>query len=538
MRGQPEDVAAVQRAGYAPHPTDRLDEVDHIHDVREALAVGRGGATLRLVAERTGLRTLLRVPLLKDGRVLGRIVSGRREVRPFDAKHIALLRTFADQAVLAIENARLVDDLRARTAELAQRNDAYGEQVVHQSATIDVLKTMSASPADPQPVFALIAERAREICEGDSVTVFQYDGSMVHLRHIEDPSTGDDASARGIRGAYPMAPSRATTSGLAILDRRIVHMPDMQAEPDLLPALRARGHRSHLAVPLLRGETPVGAIMLNARRPGGFSDRQVELMKTFAEQAVIAIDSAETYRALEQRTADLQEALDYQTATSDVLKSIGRSTFDLQGVLDTLLASAAELCRADNASIAMREGDALRVTAHFTRDGQAATGSPPGSLLPMTRGTILGRAAVAGAVVHVHDVAADLEFSHPRGLQPRSSALGVPLIRDGEVIGVMRLAREQVEPFTDRQIELVKAFADQAVIATENAQLVRRAPRRARPRRSRARRPAPHPGPAGADREARLARPAHRRHRARDQEPAELRQQLRGGLGRPVGRPR
>lgn len=448
VRGQPEDVVAVQRAGYAPHPTDRLDGVDHIHDVREALAAGRGGATLRLVAERTGLRTLLRVPLLKDGRVLGRIISGRREVRPFEAKHIALLQTFADQAVLAIENSRLLDDLRARTAELAARNDAYGEQVVHQSATIDVLKAMSASPADPQPIFALIAQRAREICEGDSVTVFQYDGSMVHLRHVEDPATGDDASALGIRRAYPMAPSRATTSGLAILDRRILHMPDMQAEQDLLPALKARGHRSHLAVPLLRGETAVGAIMLNARRPGGFSDRQVELMKTFAEQAVIAIDSAATFAALQQRTEELARSVRDLQALEETSRAVNAS-LDLDTVLATIITRSVRLSAADEGTLyEYDEAEGVFVP-------RAAEGMAEARIAALRERRVrlwethLGRAAAMGQVVHVADIQQDPELGvDARGILAGIHAvLALPLLREGRVLGGLVIRRRRAGAF-------------------------------------------------------------------------------------------
>ena len=206
---------------------------------------------------------------------------------------------------------------------------------------------MSASPGDPQPVFDLIVERARDLCDAYGATVYEFDGTLIHWRAATGVS--DDPSVRqAVEAMYPMAPTREWPVGRAILDRQIIRIDDLETEPGLNPAMRGITAKSALVIPLMRGDVAIGALALGSRERGGFSDSQIELLKTFAEQAVIAISSAETYRALQTRTADLQESLEYQTATSDVLKVISRSTFDLQPVLDTLVETAARLCDADH----------------------------------------------------------------------------------------------------------------------------------------------------------------------------------------------
>ena len=228
------------------------------------------------------------------------------------------------------------------TEALTRRNSEYGERIEQQAATIDVLKVMSGSPGDPQPVFDLIVERARDLCEGYGATLLEFDGRL--LLHRASTGIDDDPAIRdAIIAAYPKAPVRSWPIDLAVLERRLIIVDDLEAEPNLDPALRNLTHKSVVSMPLMRGEVALGALALGGRERGGFSDSQIELLKTFAEQAVIAITSAETYRALQTRTSDLQETLEYQTATSDVLKVISRSTFDLQPVLETVVKTAA-LC--------------------------------------------------------------------------------------------------------------------------------------------------------------------------------------------------
>jgi two-component system, NtrC family, sensor kinase len=367
--------------------------------------------------------------------------------------------------------AALAQELAARDAALALHKTEFNERIEYQAATVDVLATMSASPGDAQPVLDLIVRHATELCNVPSATLFEYDGELVHIRSDYRSETILAPSALAVYvQLFPMRPTRGSISCRAILDRQIIHIRDLRLDPELASFARELGHRSQVSVPLIRDDLAIGVITVGAQAAGGFSDSQIELLQTFAEQAVIAITSAETYRALQTRTADLQETLEYQTAISDVLKVISRSAFDLQPVLDTVVATAARLCSAEMAGIARREGDLFRLAGQL--------GFPAEITREMWRAfdfgnTVSGRAAREGRIIHVRNVAD--EPNYPEELiriGKQRSSLGVPLLRGDEVIGVMALARQRVEPFTDRQIELVSTFADQAVIAIENTRLI------------------------------------------------------------------
>jgi len=383
-----------------------------------------------------------------------------------------------DSAVadLQRDNAELRRQLDACRAELAARNSEYGERIEHQSATIDVLKAMSASPGDPQPVFDLIVRRARDLCNAPNAGLFEFDGELVHRRS----SVGHEAYATpDAREAYerlfPMVPTRGSITCRAILDRQTIHVRDMATVSGVSAAVRNLGHKSQISVPLLRDGAAIGAVVLYSGETGGYSDSQVALLQTFAEQAVIAITSAETYRELQQRTGDLQESLEYQTATSDVLKVISGSTFDIQPVFQTIVETAARLCDADQAAIYRRDGEValLALNFGFPAEYEAAVVAVGTFPLGPTRLETPLRAMLEGDPVHVHDVAAVPGYSELAiRLGKVRTSLGVPLMREGRAIGSILLARQRVEPFTDRQIELVSAFADQAVIALENARLL------------------------------------------------------------------
>jgi two-component system, NtrC family, sensor kinase len=368
---------------------------------------------------------------------------------------------------------RQLDECRTK---LAARDSEFGERIEHQSATIDVLKAMSASPGDPQPVFDLIVRRARDLCNTPQAGLFGFDGELVHLRSwvgIEAYGTPDAAEA--YQRLFPMAPTRGSITCRAILDREIVHVRDMATAPGVSAAVRNLGHKSQISLPLLRDGAAIGAVALSSAEVGGFTDSQVVLLQTFAEQAVIAITSAETYRELQQRTGDLQESLEYQTATSDVLKVISRSTSDVQPVLDTVVTTAIRLCGADTGSIFIREGEVYRPVANnyvSAADTEFWAIQRQQRFVP-GRGSITGRVALEGRVVHIADIRADPEYAVPETVASgRRTQLGVPLLGEGAVLGTINLGRKRVEPFTERQIELVRTFADQAVIAIENARLL------------------------------------------------------------------
>ena len=383
----------------------------------------------------------------------------------------------ADPQQIIVELQRQLDERTRRLdecrAELAARNSEFGERIEHQSATIDVLKAMSATPGDPQPVFDLIARRARDLCNGQGVGLFEFDGELVHLRSRVNPFSTPEA-VEAYERLFPMVPTRGSISCRAILDRQTIHVRDMATAPGVSAAVRDLGYKSQIVLPLLRDGAAIGAVSLTSLETGGFSDSQVALLQTFAEQAVIAITSAQTYLELQQRTGDLQELLEYQTATSDVLKVISRSTADVQPVLDTVVETAARLCGAYSATIAIREGEVYRYVSSST----AATEPERWAITRQRtvvpgRGSIAARVALEGRVVHIEDIRAIPDVALPETVASgRRTQLGVPLLRNSEPIGIIVLARKRVEPFTDRQIKLVRTFADQAVIAMENARLI------------------------------------------------------------------
>ena len=360
------------------------------------------------------------------------------------------------------------------TEALARRDTQYSERMEHQSATIDVLKAMSASPGDPQPVFELIASRARDLCDAYGLTVYEFDGTLIHWR----ASTGvsdDESVRRAVEAMYPMAPSRSWGVGRAILDRQIIHIHDLETEPGLTPALRTITAKSQAVVPLTRGDATIGALALGSRQRRGFLGSQIELLKTFAEQAAIAMMTAETYPALQTRTADLQESLEYQTAISDVLKIISRSPSDLQSILANVAETAARLCGAEQAAIFRRERESVWLAANFGFPPEYEAASRSLGTIPLGHHTttVGHRASVERRPVHIHDVAAvpgywDVAIK----LGKQRTSLAVPFLRGADVVGHIVLARQRVEPFTERQIELVSTFADQAVIAIENARLL------------------------------------------------------------------
>jgi len=461
LRGVPPALAEFLRKpfragrGYATRQLADGAAIVHIADVT-AHEAGSGAGT-RAVSELGGGRTVVWVALRKEEALLGFIGMYRQEVRAFSDKEITLLQNFAAQAVIAMENARLLTEQR--------------EALERQTATAEILRVISSSPTDVQPTFDAIARAATELSGATNGGVFRFDGGLIHFvaHHGWTPDT-----LAAIRGVFPLPPGRGSITARAILTRQVAHVADMAADPEFEHlSLTEGGLHTTLSVPMLRDGNPIGAITVTRREVELFSDRQIDLLKTFADQAVIAVENVRLFNELNERTGDLEESLEYQTATSDVLKVISRSTFDLQPVLDTLCDAAARLCEPDVTGIAIRTGATYHYVAFSAATPEWEAWLRGRSFTP-DQGTFTGRALLERRVVHVADIADDPAHAVPEIMMVGNirTVLAVPLLREGEPIGVLGLARCRVEPFSERQVALVSTFADQAVIAIENTRLI------------------------------------------------------------------
>ena len=428
----------------------------HIQDV-----LADPGYTLGETARRGGYRTSLGVPLLREGNPIGLLLLHRATVRPFTDKEIELAETFADQAVIAIENVRLFDEVQARTRELS-------ELLERQTATSEVLKVISSSPGELEPVFQAILANATDICEAKFGVLFRYEiDSFDAAAMLNAPQALVEFHRQ--RGSFQ--PPAGTPLDRLLKAGGAIYTADEAAESNPGAPSRFGGARSLVTVPMRKENKLVGAIIIYRQEVRPFTDKQIELLTNFAAQAVIAIENARLLN-------ELRESLQQQTATADVLKVISSSPGELEPVFETMLANATQICGAEFGLLYRSEGDLFRTVSLY--------GAPPAfaeqrRLNPMLRpssGTALGRVAATKEMVQIPDVQAEPAYQNDPlrrasflDLAGARTVVCVPMLKDNEVVGAISIYRQQVRPFTDKQIALLTNFAAQAVIAIENVRL-------------------------------------------------------------------
>jgi GAF domain-containing protein len=407
-----------------------------------------------------GFRTMLGVPLLREGSPIGVLALTRSQVEPFSDREIGLVTTFADQAVIAIENVRLFDEVQARTRELS-------EALEQQTATSEVLRVISSSPGELKSVFHSMLENAVRICEAKFGVLYRYDGKLFHPEALVGAPQAlvEFHQKRGAFLAVPGTPLHQLWQ-----TRSVVHTADDAGGPS--SSARLGGARSHLAVPMLKDDALVGSIIIYRQEVRPFTDKQVDLVTNFASQAVIAIENTRLLNELRQRTDDLSEALEQQTATSEVLGVISSSPGELEPVFNAMLEKAVALCQAKFGNLVLFEDGKLRMVALHGAPRPYEDLRRRDPIVPMS--AVLGRMVETKRMIHVADLAAEERYATSAivKLAGARSFVGVPMLKEGRLIGAIAIYRQEVRPFTDKQVDLLTNFARQVVIAIENTRLL------------------------------------------------------------------
>ena len=414
---------------------------------------------------RSDVRTSLVIPLRKDGVLLGVMSANRTEVRPYKEAEIAVLESFAAQAVIAMENARLLSELRVR-------DEDNRRLIARQAASIEILRTISENPDDPQPVFETIVRQAQSLCGGKVASVAEFDGELLHMRAI----AGADAETRErVMGQYPTPPRPELLVGRVVLTGEAIHIRDTQTDPRMSAFNQTiatqNDFRTSLTLPLLREGRPVGGMAMTRREAGGFTDDEVAMLQSFAEQAVIAIAGARAQRELRVRDEDNRRLIARQSASIEILKTISASPDDPQPVFEMIARRARELCGAEAASVSEFDGNLHHMRVMIGHDAEAVARLMASFPRALEKTTLHGATILAGEVLHIRDYASDQAFKAASSLQlgNAASGVGVPLRSDGRVIGAIGLSRGELGGFDDEAVALVESFAEQAVIAISSA---------------------------------------------------------------------
>ena len=406
--------------------------------------------------ELAGIRTLIAVPMLKENTVIGVIGVYRQDVQPFTDKQIALVQNFADQAVIAIENTRLLNELRERTTDLT-------ESLEQQTATSQVLKVISSSPGDLQPVFQAMLENATRLCEAQFGVLNLYDNGALRMGAMHNvPSAFAEFLQSRPAGYQPMPNS---VLARVMRTRQVCSSADTAAENVGGRARALGGARSIVCVPMLKDDALIGTITIYRQEVQPFSDKQIELVRNFAAQAVIAIENTRLLN-------ELRDSLGRQTATSEVLSVISSSRGDLAPVFHAILENATRICEATFGSMLLREGDVFRRAALHNAPPQFEEFIKNAPILRRGMAPSVDHAIDTGQVSHTLDAAAEEPNAPIARYAGARTLLDVPMLKGNEAIGVLGIYRQEVRPFTDKQIALVENFAAQAVIAIENARLL------------------------------------------------------------------
>jgi GAF domain-containing protein len=449
-----------QRGAFTPQPNQPLGELLTTKKVVHAFSDIEGDASIAAF-RLGGARAFIAVPLLKENTLVGAINIFRQEARAFADREVALVTNFAAQAVIAIENARLLNELRGSLQQ--------------QTATSEVLGVISSSPGELEPVFQAMLENATRICQAKFGFMFRYDGTMFHTmaqRHAE-PALAEFYREREARaGGAGFLPGEGTPLRRLLNTKEVVCTVDESDRANPSISAKLGGARSHLAVPMLKEGQLVGAIVIYRTEVLPFTEKQTELVKNFAAQAVIAIENTRLLNELRQRTSDLTESLEQQTATSEVLRVISSSSGELKPVFQAMLENATRICEASFGSLFRFDGKAFYLVAEVGTPQELAEAQRQGLRTGPTPGGLFDRAMRTKQVIHT----ADARKAAAVGLAARfggaRTQVIVPMLKDDDLIGAILIYRQEVRPFTEKQVELVKSFAAQAVIAIENTRLL------------------------------------------------------------------